>query len=127
MENLVMLKQLLSYYKGKKIFVTGHTGFKGGWLVAALHTLGAKVKGYALAPEYANGIYSLLQPLQICESVIDDIRNRNKLKTEIENFNPDYIFHLAAQPLVRLSYKIPTDTFDVNVIGTANILDSIIP
>jgi CDP-glucose 4,6-dehydratase len=126
MENLVMQDQLSSYYFGKKVFVTGHTGFKGAWLAACLHTLGAKVKGYALAPEYKNGLFDLLKPLPITESIIADIRNKNLLQQEINSFQPDYIFHLAAQPLVRRSYKIPAETFEVNIAGTANLLESVI-
>jgi CDP-glucose 4,6-dehydratase len=126
MEDLVMYEQLSSYYKKKKVFVTGHTGFKGGWLTACLHYLGAKVKGYALEAEYSNGIYSVLQPLELCESVIADIRDRDKLKAEINSFQPDFCFHLAAQPLVRHSYQIPAETFDINVTGTANLLEAIV-
>lgn len=126
MENVVNLQQLQTYYKGKKVFVTGHTGFKGAWLLALLHTLGAKVKGYALAPEYENGLYSLLLPSALCESIIGDIRNKEKLTQEITSFEPDYIFHLAAQALVRRSYAMPAETFEVNVTGTANLLETII-
>lgn len=120
-----MLSNLSSYYSGKKVFITGHTGFKGSWLAACLHHLGAKLKGYALKPEYDNGLFGSLQPLQIIESIIADIRNKQLLLAEINSFQPDYIFHLAAQPLVRHSYKIPAETFDVNVIGTANLLEAI--
>src|SRR2546423_9663865 len=113
MENLVMQDRLSSYYRDKKVFVTGHTGFKGGWLLGCLHLLGAKLKGYALEPEYRNGVFEVLKPLQICESIIDDVRNKDRLQNEILSFQPDYIFHLAAQPLVRRSYEIPAETFDV--------------
>ncbi|MFT3934706.1 MAG: CDP-glucose 4,6-dehydratase [Chitinophagaceae bacterium] len=126
METVVNLRQLQTHYKGKRVFITGHTGFKGAWLMALLHTLGASVKGYALAPEYEQGLYTLLEPLQIGESVIADIREKEKLAKEIEKFNPHFIFHLAAQPLVRRSYKIPSETFEVNAIGTANLLESLI-
>jgi CDP-glucose 4,6-dehydratase len=126
MENLVMHAKLSSYYSNKKVFVTGHTGFKGSWLLAALYYLGANVKGYALAPEYKNGLFNLLEALHFCESVIADIRDKNHLQREIDLFQPDYVFHLAAQPLVRRSYKIPAETFEVNVVGTANLLESII-
>ncbi|MES1222969.1 MAG: CDP-glucose 4,6-dehydratase, partial [Bacteroidota bacterium] len=126
MENVVNLQQLETYYKDKKVFVTGHTGFKGAWLVAVLHTLGAKLKGYALAPEYENGLFSLLPPEAIGESIIADIRNKEKLSQEILSFKPDYVFHLAAQPLVRKSYTIPSETFEVNAVGTANLLESLI-
>jgi len=125
MENLVMQGQLSSYYSGKKVFVTGHTGFKGAWLTACLHILGAKVSGYALAPEYKNGLFDLLQPFGVTENIIADIRDRNLLQKEIDSFQPDYIFHLAAQPLVRRSYRIPAETFEVNVVGTANLLEAV--
>lgn len=124
MENLVM--QLTSYYHNKKVFVTGHTGFKGSWLCALLYHLNAEIKGYALEPEYIDGLYQLLQPSINMQSVIADIRDKDRLQKEIENFQPDYIFHLAAQPLVRRSYQIPAETFDVNVTGTANVLEAVI-
>ena len=126
METVVNAQQLQNYYKGKKIFVTGHTGFKGAWLIALLQQMGAIIKGYALAPEYEHGLFSLLEPQHLCESIIADIRDKKRLTTEIHSFNPDYIFHLAAQPLVRRSYAIPAETFEVNAIGTANLLEALI-
>ena len=125
MENLVSLQSLQNYYRGKKIFITGHTGFKGAWLMACLHEVGAIIKGYALQPAYENGLYSILEPLKMAETFIGDIRDREKLKTQILSFQPDYIFHLAAQPLVRRSYEIPAETFDINVTGTANLLEAV--
>jgi CDP-glucose 4,6-dehydratase len=125
MENVVNLEQLSSFYKNKKVFVTGHTGFKGSWLIACLHLLGAKIKGYALPPEYDYGLFALLQPMNIAQNVLDDIRNKQRLEKEVEEFQPDYVFHLAAQPLVRRSYQIPAETFEVNVAGTANLLETI--
>ena len=122
MEKVVNKNKLESFYKSKKVFVTGHTGFKGSWLVALLNEIGATVKGYALAPAYENGLFSIL-PTGYCDSIIADIRDKDKLAEEIISFQPDYIFHLAAQPLVRKSYKIPSETFEVNVIGTANLLE----
>ena len=131
MENLVM--QLQQYYKNKKVFVTGHTGFKGSWLCAVLYKLNAEIKGYALEPGYVDaclphtqGLYEILQPSINMQSVIADIRDKERLQKEIENFQPDYIFHLAAQALVRTSYQIPAETFDVNVVGTANVLEAVI-
>ena len=124
MENLVM--QLQEYYHNKKVFITGHTGFKGAWLTAILYNFNAVIKGYALEPEYINGLYETLQPLINIQSTIADIRNKNCLQQEIESFQPDYIFHLAAQPLVRRSYEIPAETFDINVTGTANVLEAVI-
>ena len=126
METVVNFQQLQTYYKGKKVFVTGHTGFKGAWLMAILHTLGATVKGYALAPEYKQGLFDLLQPLHVGETVIADIRDKKRLSHEILSFKPDFIFHLAAQPLVRRSYAIPAETFEVNAVGTANLLEALI-
>jgi CDP-glucose 4,6-dehydratase len=125
MENLVTLPELQDYYRDKKVFVTGHTGFKGAWLVACLHLVGARVKGYALAPEYPNGLSDVLGPLPGVESCIADIRDRDRLREELLAFQPDYVFHLAAQPLVRRSYEIPAETFDVNVTGTANLLEAV--
>lgn len=112
-------------YKGKKVFLTGHTGFKGSWLLAWLHELGASVKGYALKPEYDDGMFNMIHGADLCESVIADIRDKDRLKKEIEVFQPDFIFHLAAQPLVRTSYSHAAYTFDVNIMGTANLLESL--
>jgi CDP-glucose 4,6-dehydratase len=125
MEDLVKLDQLHNHYKGKKVFVTGHTGFKGSWLAAWLHLLGAEVKGYSLEPEYSNSLYSLLLPKNLFTSVIADIRDRDLMIKTLVDFKPDFVFHLAAQPLVRRSYKIPAETFDVNVTGTANVLEAV--
>lgn len=125
MEKMVNKQTLAPFYKDKKVFVTGHTGFKGSWLLLLLKELGASVKGYALQPEYESSLFSIINASSFSESVIADIRNINRLKKEVALFQPDYIFHLAAQPLVRRSYKIPAETFEVNVAGTANLLESI--
>jgi CDP-glucose 4,6-dehydratase len=125
MENLVNLESLSSYYKNKKVFVTGHTGFKGSWLIACLHLLGADVQGYALAPEYRGGLFDTVGDLNGVKTILDDIRNKKRLRDAIHQFRPDFIFHLAAQPLVRRSYKIPAETFEVNVAGTANLLEAV--
>ena len=119
-----MKTTLQSYYLGKKVFLTGHTGFKGTWMMALLHQLGASVKGYALAPEDSAPFHDLFAKADLCESVIADIRDRERLRAEILSFQPDYIFHLAAQPLVLRSYEIPAETFEVNVVGTANVLEA---
>jgi len=112
-------------FKDKKVFLTGHTGFKGSWMLAWLHQLGADIKGYALAPENDNDLFNLINGSKLCNSVIADIRNKEKLTEEVLSFKPDYIFHLAAQPLVRRSYEQPLYTFEVNVTGTANLLDAV--
>jgi CDP-glucose 4,6-dehydratase len=125
MESLVTKQYLGKFYNGKKVFVTGHTGFKGTWLTAMLHQLGAIVKGYALAPGDSKPFHDLFSGLKIAESVIADIRDKQRLQQEITSFQPDYIFHLAAQPLVLRSYEIPAETFDVNVVGTANLLEAV--
>ena len=103
-------------YKDKTVLVTGHTGFKGSWLVYWLKQMGANVVGYSLeAPTMPNHI-SLLE-LDIV-SVIGDIRDLEKLNQTFEEYKPDIVFHLAAQPLVRLSYEDPINTYETNVIGT---------
>ena len=120
-----MFKILEAAYKGKKVFLTGHTGFKGSWMLKILSMLGAETKAYALAPENDFDLYHLIEGDKICDSVIADLRNRAQLIEEIRSFQPDFVFHLAAQPLVRLSYDIPAETFEINAIGTANLLDGV--
>jgi CDP-glucose 4,6-dehydratase len=116
--------QLEKYFRNKKVFITGHTGFKGTWLCLWLEMMGAKVKGYALKPEDPSLFRQVKKNLKV-DSVIADIRNAERIKKEITAFKADYIFHLAAQPLVRESYEIPLETFDVNTIGTAHVLDAL--
>ena len=120
MEGLIELQQ----FAEKKIFITGHTGFKGSWLFHWLQLLGANVKGYALAPETTPSLFTELYGTTHKNSIIGDINDYNKLSSEIESFQPDFIFHLAAQPLVRKSYKLPLDTFTTNTIGTAHVLEA---
>lgn len=119
-----MLDKLRNTYAGKKVFLTGHTGFKGAWLLKILNLLGADVKGYALAQKGELNLYDVIDGDKLCQSVIADLRDHEKLKEAVVSFQPDIIFHLAAQPLVRLSYQIPSETFEVNAIGTANLLDA---
>jgi CDP-glucose 4,6-dehydratase len=124
MEGLVN-QSIASYYKDKKIFVTGHTGFKGTWFITWLHMLGAKIKGYSLAPEDHNSFFNTISGQIEFENVFADIRDTKRLQKEIDSFQPDFIFHLAAQALVRRSYQIPAETFEVNAVGTANLLEAV--
>ena len=124
MESMVN-QSVAAFYKGKKVFVTGHTGFKGAWMITWLHLLGAKIKGYALEAPDSKSLFSIIENEISFEHVIGDIRDSEKLKKEILDYQPEIIFHLAAQALVRRSYEVPAETFDVNVVGTANVLEAI--
>lgn len=115
----------MSKLKNKRIFLTGHTGFKGSWMLAILKQLGAEVMGYSLAPNTNPSLFDVIKCTELCHSVIGDIRNTEYLHKCMTDFQPDVVFHLAAQPIVRTSYKIPAETFEVNAIGTANVLDGI--
>lgn len=117
--------ELLNEFSGKRIFITGHTGFKGSWLSYWLHSLGAVVKGFSLAPATSPNLFESLHIADIVDSVIGNINDYSALQKEMVSFKPDYIFHLAAQPLVRQSYKDPLETFQTNVTGTANVLQSL--
>ena len=114
-----------SIYKNKNILVTGHTGFKGSWLSIWLKELGANVIGYSLDPytEKDNFVLSGLKDKMV--DIRGDIRDSEKLEQLFREYNPEYVFHLAAQPLVRLSYEKPKETYEVNVMGTLNILECI--
>ena len=125
MEKVVTAQYLRSVFNGKRVFLTGHTGFKGAWLLQILHSLGANVKGYALAPEKKNDLYNQVEGDKLCySSVIADICDKQKLQTEIVRFEPHFVFHLAAQPLVRRGYDMPSYTFMANAQGTAHVLDA---
>ncbi len=109
-------------YTNRKVLITGHTGFKGSWLAYWLLKMGARVCGYALNPPTSPSHFELLK-LDM-ESNIGDIRNVEKLKSVFAQFNPEIVFHLAAQPLVRLSYREPVETFETNIMGTINVLEA---
>jgi CDP-glucose 4,6-dehydratase len=118
-----LVQHVLGQYRQRKVLVTGHTGFKGAWLVHWLHRAGADLRGYALDPE-STSLYAQMNGDRICASQIADIRDAATLENTLREFQPDYIFHLAAQSLVGESYKQPLATFDINVMGTANILQA---
>jgi CDP-glucose 4,6-dehydratase len=111
------------FWQGKRVFVTGHTGFKGSWLSLWLFSLGAEVKGYALNPPTSPSLFNEAKISSIIDSQIGDIRDQNSLHESMVEFNPDILIHMAAQPLVRYSYKAPIETYEVNVIGTAKVLE----
>lgn len=115
----------LSFYKGKKVFVTGHTGFKGSWLCKMLVELGAEVTGYSLEPPTEPSLFYIAGIDKKVNSVIGDIRDYNRLKETFDKANPEIVLHLAAQPIVRESYKNPAYTYETNVMGTVNILECV--
>jgi len=114
------------FWKKKKVFITGHTGFKGSWLCIFLKFLGAEVTGYSLKPKTKPSLYNLAKINRIIKkSVIADVRDYKRLYKEIKKSNATIVFHLAAQPLVRYSYLLPKETFDTNVLGSLNILECV--
>ena len=119
------IKKTFSLYSGKRVFVTGHTGFKGTWLVSLLKELGAEIKGYALEPLSTPNHFDLLDLKNNIEHVFGDIRDLQNLNTAIQNFKPEFVFHLAAQALVKESYKNPVNTFDTNIMGSINLLEAV--
>lgn len=113
------------FYKNKKVFVTGHTGFKGSWLCKILSMAGADVTGYALEADGKESLFHILEIEKNIHSVIGDIRDPDSLKKAFEEAEPEIVFHLAAQPIVRESYSNPVYTYETNVMGTVNILECI--
>lgn len=113
-------------FKDRSVFVTGHTGFKGAWLCLWLKQLGAKVTGYALEPPTDPSLFELADVRDVLESHhVNDIRDEDRLTKAMQTANPDLVLHLAAQTVVREGYRIPRETFDVNVMGTASVLESV--
>lgn len=112
------------FWKGKRVFITGHTGFKGGWLSLWLHLLGAHVKGYALKPPTLPSLFDEAKVGLVIDSQIGDIRDQKTLMESMVEFSPDILIHMAAQPLVRYSYDEPVETYEVNVLGTVNVLEA---
>lgn len=119
------LFELRAAYAGKKVLLTGHTGFKGSWLTLWLRDLGAEVTGYALAPDPAPSLFVAAGVERACRHVVADVRDLARLRAVLRETRPDFVFHLAAQPLVRLSYELPVETLQTNVLGTAHVLEAI--
>lgn len=115
----------LDFYKGKRVLVTGHTGFKGSWLCKILIMVGAEVTGYSLAPVSTPNLFHLSNIEKGMNSVIGDIRDLNKLEGVFDKIKPEIVFHLAAQPIVRESYVNPVYTYETNVMGTVNICECV--
>lgn len=114
-----------NFYKGKRVFVTGHTGFKGSWLCKILANWGADVTGYSTEPPTNPSLFEIADIKSDIKSIIGDIRDYNSLKSAFDTAQPEIVFHLAAQPIVRDSYKMPAYTYETNVMGTVNILECI--
>ncbi|MGY5956331.1 CDP-glucose 4,6-dehydratase [Kosakonia sp. BK9b] len=114
-----------SFWKGKRVFITGHTGFKGSWLTLWLQSMGAVLKGYSLNPPTEPSLYDSAGVEKLIDSTIGDIRNYDQLSAAINEFKPEIVFHMAAQPLVRLSYDEPVETYSTNVMGTVHLLEAV--
>lgn len=116
---------LSDFYKGKRVLVTGHTGFKGTWLCAMLLSMGAEVTGYALAPNTEPSLFALTNMAEKMHSVIGDIRNYDALKQCFEEARPEIVLHLAAQPIVKEGYRDPVGTYSSNVMGTVHVMECV--
>ena len=114
-----------AYWHGKRVLITGHTGFKGGWLTIWLKRMGCKVTGLSLSPATQPALFELANISELCENYFCDIRDVHKLKSVFDQAKPEIVFHLAAQALVRESYKDPLETFSTNTMGTVNVLEAI--
>ncbi len=113
------------FWQGKRVFITGHTGFKGSWLCLWLNSLGARVSGYALEPVTNPSLFELANVGKLIESTIADVRDGEALQAALKAADPEIVIHMAAQPLVRESYLSPVETYAVNVMGTVNLLEAV--
>jgi len=114
-----------SFWKSRRVLVTGHTGFKGSWLCMMLHSFGARVRGFALNPPTQPNLFSLARVDQLVDSTIGDVRNLDALTEAFKSFAPEVVFHMAAQSVVLMSYDDPVETYSTNVLGTVNVLEAI--
>lgn len=117
--------EIAEFYKGKRVLVTGHTGFKGTWMCHVLADMGADVTGYALKPPTSPSLFECSEAEKRIKSVEGDVRDLPHLKSVFEDVSPEIVIHMAAQPIVRESYKNPVYTYDVNVMGTVNVLECV--
>jgi len=122
--NLVLQQLNPDFWRGKRVLITGHTGFKGGWLSLWLQSMGATLRGIALAPPTVPALFEVARVAQGMEHRVTDIRDFAALKVQMDEFQPEVVFHMAAQPLVRLSYSEPVETYATNVMGTVHVLES---
>ena len=119
------VEDVVNPWQGRRVFLTGHTGFKGGWLAMWLAGRGAKIRGYALAPESEPNLFTAASVASVLEDVRGDIRDYFKLESSMTEFGPEVVFHLAAQPILRRSYTDPLGTYSTNVMGTAHVLEAV--
>lgn len=125
LEGMGQMRDVLAFYRGKRVFVTGHTGFKGTWLCKMLLDAGAEITGYALMPPTEPNLYELSGIASHMHAVTGDIRDPEKLGNAFAAARPEIVFHLAAQPIVRESYRDPRNTYETNVMGTVNLCECI--
>ncbi len=114
-----------AFWKGKRVFLTGHTGFKGAWMALWLHSMGARVYGFSLPPSAQPSLFDLVGLAKLIDGAMGDINNYTVLSESLQKFSPEIVFHLAAQPLVRESYVNPIETYQTNVMGTLHVLEAI--
>lgn len=122
--NLVLQQSNPDFWRGKRVLITGHTGFKGSWLSLWLQSMGAKLRGIALTPPTAPALFEVARVAEGMEYRVTDIRDFAAVKVQMDEFQPEVVFHLAAQPLVRLSYSEPVETYATNVMGTVHVLEA---
>lgn len=119
------MKNHMSFYKGKRVLITGHTGFKGTWMTKMLVNMGAIVAGYSTCTPKDSSFFEISGVKDSITHIKGDIRDLEKLMRVFEEFQPEIVFHLAAQPIVRDSYRYPVNTYETNIIGTVNVMECV--